>query len=155
MDDSAQTNQQSATKQTTQQIPPAQQDSSKQAVPPVVSSGSVSKEYAPVVPVTTEYVQPAPHEADPSIPKEAARLMEVAKNVEQPQLSDEHRKLGLQEAKESLPAPATLSDGSAFPLTSAQVTQSQMKRYSIWDSFKWFGAKVGRQMLRVHKRLFQ
>lgn len=154
MDDSAQANQQSATQQTTQQIPPAQQDFSKQAVPPVVSPGSASKEHAPVA-VATEYVQPAPHEADPAVPKEATGHMEVAKNVEQPQLSDEHRKLGLREAKESLPAPANLSGDSAFPLTSAQVTQSQTKPYGIWDSFKWFGAKVGRQMLRVHKRLFQ
>jgi len=131
---------------------PVQQVSS--AVPlqpvaqPVIPSGAAYKEHAPHASPVVEHIRPAPHEADPVIPTEASSHMEVAPNPEQPKLSDDHRKLGVKEAGASLPAPTVLSDDKALPLTTEQVTQSQGKEYTVWDSFKWYGKTVGRQMLR-------
>lgn len=146
MDDTAQKNQPAddATQAQVQPVPTVQQNVTQ----PVAPSGVTHKEYAPISSPVAEHIQPAPHEAVPVIPEEAASHMEVAPNPEQPKLTDEHRKLGLSEAKESLPAPVALSDDSGFPLTVAQVTQSQSKEYTVWDTFKWFGKTVGRQMLR-------
>lgn len=151
MDDSAQSSNQPGN---AQQQPLQQPVQGTQQPVPSVPQGSVHKEHAPAV-TTNEYVQPAPHEATPHISEEVAAHVEVARNPEQPQLSQEHRKLGFSEAKETTPAPAALSDDNAFPLTQAQVTQSQQKQYSVWDSFKWFGATVGRQMLRARQALFK
>lgn len=148
MDDTAQVNQPA---EDVQQVPPVQPASATQSQPisqPVAPVGVAHKEHAPVSSPVVEHIRPAPHEAMPAIPKEAASHIEVSPNVEQPKLTEEHRKLGISEAKESLPAPAALSDDNSFPLTPTQVTQSQTKQYTVWDSFKWYGKTVGRQMLR-------
>lgn len=143
MDDTAQKNQ--PADDATQAQQPASSAHHQPVTQPVASSGVAHKEHAPISSQVTEHIQPAPHEAVPSIPKEAASHMEVTPNNEQSKLTDEHRKLGL---KESIPVPVVVSDDAAFPLTAAQVTQSQTKKYSFWDSFKWYGKTVGRQMLR-------
>lgn len=132
---------QSAQSQQTQQ----QDDSQQPHHSPV---GVSNKEHAPV---SSHQARPeaAPHEATPTIPKEVSAHMEVAKNHEEPQLSEEHRKMGFRNAHEQVAPPIPVPvDDTSLPLTPAQVTQSQTKQYSIWDSFKWYGGTVGRQMLR-------
>lgn len=146
MDDTAQPNQSS---DDVQHVPVQKASVAGQTVTqPVAPSGVAHKEHAPVSSQIAEHVQPAPHEAVPVIAEEAASHVEVSQNPEQPKLTEEHRKLGLTEAKESLPAPAALSDDNAFPLTPQQVTVSQSKQYSNSDSFKWYGRTILRQMLR-------
>lgn len=147
MDDTAQKNPQADASQQipVQQPPPVVSHQPK--VQPVISSGSAHKEHAPLS-SATDHIRPAPHEAAPVIAEEVASHMEVAPNVEQPKVSDDHRKLGLQAAGPLLPAPTVLSDDKTLPLSAEQVTQSQSKQYSVWDSFKWYGKTVGRQMLR-------
>ncbi len=148
MNDSAQRDQATPNVVTNQQNPPLihQQNPVVQPVNPV---GSAQKEYAPIVaPPVLEHVQKAPHEAMPEIPKEAASHMELSPNPVHPTISDEDKKLGAKVANESLAAPTVLSDDAVFPLSAQQVTASQTKEYSVWDSFKWYGKTVGRQMLR-------
>lgn len=147
MDDTAQKNPQSDDAQQAS-VQPVPSVSHQTISPPVAPSGVAHKEHAPLASPVAEHIRPAPHEAVPVIPSEAASHMEIAPNPEQPKVSDEHRKLGVKEAGALLPAPIVLSDDPALPLTVQQVTQSQSKEYTVWDSFKWYGKTVGRQMLR-------
>ncbi|MDP3941176.1 MAG: hypothetical protein Q8Q49_02600 [bacterium] len=157
MDDTAQTNQQQDTTQPSVQQPPQTQGmpATQQTVQAPGGIAAPSKEHAPIPAVHTELIKPAPHEASPEVSSEVAAHVEVSEDREQPQLTEEHRKLGLREAGGATPAPTNLSDDTVFPLTKAQVEDSQSKTYSVWDSFRWFGAMVGRQMLRAHKKLFR
>lgn len=147
MDDTAQKNQPSATDVQQQHVVPVapQQPGS---ITPASPSGAAHKESAPISLSAREHLKPAPHEAMPEIPKEAESHMELSPNHAHPKISDADKKLGAKVANESLAAPAVLSDDVVFPLTTQQVTASQTKEYSVWDSFKWYGKTVGRQMLR-------
>jgi hypothetical protein len=147
MDDSAQTTQQA----TTQPVS-STSDSAQHQSPPAVAAPT--KEHAPV-PVHTEFLKPAPHETAPEIAPEVAPHAEVTHNHEKPTISDEQRHVGIEESAAEKPAPTMLVDDQVFPLTPTQVADSQSKAYTVWDQFKWFGAVVGRQMQRAHKKLFR
>ncbi|MEN9407934.1 MAG: hypothetical protein RLZZ455_1150 [Candidatus Parcubacteria bacterium] len=146
MDDTAQKNQPSDTAVQKHAVSDSPQQSG--VASPAGVSGTSHKESAPITLSPHEHLKPAPHEAMPEIPKEAASHMEISPNPVHPKISDEDKKLGAKVANESLAAPTVLSDDAVFPLSAQQVTASQTKEYSVWDSFKWYGKTVGRQMLR-------
>jgi len=145
----------------------AQQDDQSQNVPkvqtvpqPPVSTPLGSKEHAPIGGAHPEYyLQPAPHEATAQIPKEAAEHgVEAAENKDQPKLSNEDRKLGVKEAKESTPPPEMLSDSVSYPM-SQQAATVAAKDGKTTDSRKWLALlilkDIKRRFLQAVKDMFK
>lgn len=150
MDDPARSQQNDDAQQPTNQQTPAQpsDDQQQQHVPPVVPSGSLTKERGPVASAPgSEYLQSAPHERTPEVHPEAASHVETVQSKDQPHLTQEQRKLGFREAHEAMPAPKALSDAGSL-MVQIQNAQSQQKNHAKDDSITW-KLEVGiRQMFR-------
>lgn len=95
------------------------------------------KERAPIMQAAplAEYIQPT--EVTPQVPQEVAEAgVEVVANPEQPQLTSEHQAVGLQPAREAVPAVITQTQTIQLPY-SAVVAQQVEKQSSVKESRHW------------------
>ncbi|GEM_PF-5555721 len=108
--------------------------------------GSVAKEYGPISTQAfeskpEEYLTPSGAEAEPSIPSELAEHgVEAVPNQERPSLSDHHKQVGIQHAKETTPV-ATAPQGVVQLPPEAEV-QHVLKTTKVSDSKHWLAALV-------------
>lgn len=150
MDTPAQNDPQDDGQQSSTGTTPVQPAQSPQT--PAAPSGSLAKEHGPVRP--NEYLQPAGPEAVPDIPAEIAKHVEASRNHEKPQLDNHDKKAGLQEAKESVPVPTTLSDDKLGQYTPQQIAAAN--KYSVRDSLRWRLTVFGRELKRrIYLALFK
>lgn len=134
---------------------PSSQQQQPAATPPITPVGAPSKEHAPIVHHSEhlQHLHPAPHEATPAVSEEVAKHVEVSPNPEQPSIPQSVRQMGVQEAKESVPAPTTLSNAPQFQYTPEQVAQE--KKYPVLDSIRWRLVLFGRQIKKAHLQLLR
>jgi len=108
------------------------------AQPPSPMSGP-HKEAGPVyqAPVS-EYVRPT--EVTPQIPLEVAESgVEASPNIEQPQLTQEHKAVGIQHAKEATPVAIPTHPTVQLPYTPLEAKEIE-KTTSITESKHWLAA---------------
>lgn len=120
--------------------PPAPSASGQQPSPqPQYPVSGPLKEMAPIpqAPVT-EYVRPS--EVEPQLPDEVKEAgMEVVENKERPQLTADHKALGIEHAKESVPVVVSPTSSVQLPYTlqDAKLIEKQVPRT---ESRHWLAA---------------
>lgn len=120
-------------------VPVTPQVSQPQQPTPAYPVSGPHKEYAPVEAPVREYVEPHASEIAPTLPSEVEEFVEVVENKEQPQLTDEHREVGIEHAP--VATPVVVSDQSAvqMPYTYPQAEQI-VKETSVEESKHWLAA---------------
>lgn len=111
--------------------------SAAQPIAPVPQSiGGAHKERAPSIQAPiSEYLRPS--EQVPSIPPEVAEAgIEVAPNIERPQLDDSHRAAGIEHAREVIPVVIPQTTSIYLPYSPGQAKKVE-KESSIGESRHW------------------
>ena len=146
MDTNQQNNQ--TTVQNAQPVSPPQGQHLQQPAPvQPVQAPSVTphgKEAAPmptVVPEVQSYVEPAAHERTPVLESQVEQAgVEVSDSEHDMKLTDEHKAVGIQPAKESVPVSVSSQDVVSSPMTLPQATDAAGGKAN--DSKTWLGKLV-------------
>lgn len=123
---------------------PLDQQSPTASVAPLVSQpahpvSGPHKEYAPVEAPVHEYVEPHASEIAPILPSEVEEFVEVVENKEEPQLTDEHRAVGIEHAPAATPVVVSDQPVVQMPYTYQQAEQV-VKDTSVEESKHWLAA---------------
>lgn len=136
------------------------QQTQSQQQPPAQPVGSVAKEHGPIgVSVESkpeEYIVPSGAEVEPVVsPELAEHGVEVVANREHPVLSDDHRQIGIQHAKESVPVTTHPQGSIQLPMTEEDADR-RFRTTKVDDSDHWFTALVKKayeQLRFIHQTL--
>ena len=125
------------------------QSQSAQPVQPVVDNVSVTaaqKEYEPVsvAPVSAESITPS--ELEPQINPEV-REAGVESVPHLPKLTEEHKNLGIEPAKESVPV--SIQPSGKIQLPSKKEAEDMKKKGGSGDSFYWLATEFLKQILKT------
>lgn len=156
MDDTAQNKVQSSTQgdDAATQVSPQQQ----QQQPPPQPVGSVAKEHGPVSTKVESFIEPSGAETQPEVSVELQEHgVEAIADQERPQLTESHKQVGIEHAKESVPAPTQVTNSShvQLPMTEEEALQT-IKSTGTSDSKHWLALlveKVYMKLRLVHEKL--
>lgn len=172
MDDTAQNTTQNI-KQNTQNLTQGDdsaiqvQSQQQQPQQPVYPVGSVAKEHGPLrqaqgelstIDVQEEYIQPSGAEAKAEVSVELQEYgVEAIEEQERPNLTKDHKAVGIEHAKESVPAPTQVTTSShvQLPMTEEEALQT-IKTTGASDSKHWLAMlveKMYEKMRFVHSNL--
>ncbi len=93
------------------------------------------KEHAPLETPSVEYIKPT--EVEPTLHPEVKEAgVEISPNLDRPPLTDEHQRLGIENAKESIPVSVSQTPSAQLPYTQEQIEMLK-KNTSKDDSKHW------------------
>lgn len=125
----------------TNQVPPVQPVQDQVVAEPIVQDSPVSsavKEQEPI-----PYVKKS--ETEPIIDQELKEAGLESK-VETPKLTEEHEKIGIRHAKESVPIVQETKATVQLPMTMSQIKKITQVHKKVSDSILWFALLVLRQI---------
>jgi len=128
-------------KNVNQNIPSAVQANPAQSqvqIQPVAPVGSVNKEANPVVAPNSEFIKPS--EAEPQVNKE---LKEVGVEVksDSPNLTPEHKELGMDHAGPSIPVTTASANSIQYPMSEEEIKE-QLNTGQDDSSKKWLARLI-------------
>lgn len=152
MDDTAQTtsaisqNADDQAQQSPVSVPPV-------PVPPVVVPHKEAEPIAsPTSSTVEEYIQPSHKE--PEIPPELVPHMENSLDNQAVRLTDEHKDVGIEPAKESVPV-ATEPTGSVnLPISPQQAYKVTKTNKNVADSILWLATLILKHAKIMHQKIF-
>lgn len=112
----------------------------------VQPQGSLSKEKAPIGPNLSEFIRPAGPEGSPNVSKEE-KAAGVEVKSDKPNLTFEHKELGVDHAGPHVSVPTSPSGKVTLPMSEEEVT-AQLKTGQDDDSGKWLAGLI-RKVIKV------
>ncbi len=120
--------------------------------PPTQPVGSVAKEQGPLG--VSEFIKPSGAESTPVIPPEVAEHgVETVTDYEKPQLTQEHKEVGIHEAKESVPVSTQPTGSVQLPMTEEEARQTVKMHKKVSDSILWLAALILKHAKMVHQKI--
>lgn len=118
----------------------AQPQATVQPIAPVASVGSVNKEVGPIASPVSEFVKPT--EAEPQISQELKESGVEAKS-DRPDLTFEHKELGVDHAGPHVPVATSPSGKITMPMSEEEVAD-KLKTGQDDDSGKWLAGLINK-----------
>lgn len=139
---------------TQQQVPvtPVDQPLPQQA-PQQISVTGPHKEFAPHAPIQPFDSGIRASEVEPVLEPEVTEAgVAVVSNIETPQITDDHKAIGILPAKDAVPVHTSPLGHVQLPMDEAQAKEV-IKTHPVYDSVRWFAMLVVEQIEKAKKAL--